>query len=87
MLCGDLSLFVGMLRCDQGTNFIGAQNELSDSLSVLDEDKLSQYLCEQGCDYIKFLFNPPAASHSGGVWERQIRTVRNVLSGLLQQDN
>lgn len=28
--------------------------------------------------------NIPSASHMGGVWERQIRTVRNVLSSLLQ---
>ena len=28
--------------------------------------------------------NPPAASHMGGVWERQIRSVRNVLCALLQ---
>lgn len=28
-------------------------------------------------------FNVPSASHMGGVWERQIRTVQNVLSALL----
>ena len=28
--------------------------------------------------------NPPAASHMGGVWERQIRTIRGVLTALLQ---
>lgn len=27
--------------------------------------------------------NPPSASHAGGVWERQIRSVRNVLKPLL----
>ena len=30
-------------------------------------------------------FNAPAASHMGGVWERLIRTVRSVLSVLLQE--
>jgi hypothetical protein len=27
-----------------------------------------------------------SASHMGGVWERQIRTVRSVLSALLQSN-
>ena len=26
--------------------------------------------------------NPPAASHMGGVWERQIRTARNIIETL-----
>ena len=30
-------------------------------------------------------FNPPYASHMGGVWERQIRSVRKVLNGLTDQ--
>ena len=31
-------------------------------------------------------FNPPTASHIGGSWERQIRTVRKVLASLLQDN-
>ena len=30
--------------------------------------------------------NVPAASHMGGVWERQIRTVCNVLSAILERN-
>ena len=55
------------IRCDQGTNFIGAAPELT----------------EQGV--LEFKFNPPHASHMGGVWERMIRTARNVLSVLLKK--
>jgi hypothetical protein len=33
---------------------------------------------------IKWEFNPPAASHMGGVWERQIRTVRKVMNAILR---
>lgn len=36
-------------------------------------------LCQKG---VRWLFNPPGASHMGGVWERQIRTVRKVLGFL-----
>ena len=34
---------------------------------------------------IDWKFNPPAASHMGGVWERQIRTVRKILCFLLHE--
>lgn len=34
---------------------------------------------------IKWHFNPPAGSHHGGVWERLIRMVRNVLRSVLSQ--
>ena len=37
------------------------------------------------CDWVEFKMNVPNASHMGGVWERLIRTVRNVLSVLLGQ--
>ena len=44
--------------------------------------KLQHHLSNQGCDYITFKHNTPSASHIGSVGERQIRTVRNVLSSL-----
>ena len=34
---------------------------------------------------INWTFNPPGASHHGGVWERMIRSVRWVLNSLLNQ--
>ena len=36
----------------------------------------------QGGDWIKWVRNPPAASHMGGVWERQIRSAHSVLLSL-----
>ena len=36
------------------------------------------------CDWFETKLNVPSASHMGGVWERQIRTVRGVLSALLE---
>ena len=32
---------------------------------------------------VRWVFNPPAASHMGGIWERMIRSVRKVLDVLL----
>ena len=34
---------------------------------------------------IRWEFNPPYASHTGGVWERLIRSVRKILDALLTQ--
>ena len=71
------------LRCDQGTNFVGARNELKAALKELDQERLGEYLVENGCDWIPFETNTPHSSHMGGVWERLIRTIRSALETLL----
>ena len=76
---------VQQLRSDQGTNFVGARNELQQELSRLEHDKIRQELVKRNCDWVDFKTNVPEASHMGGAWERQIRTVRNVLASLLTQ--
>lgn len=71
------------LRCDQGSNFIGAKNELEAALKEVNVDSVKNFLLTQDCDLIEFKMNVPCASHMGGIWERLIRTVRSVLAGLL----
>lgn len=68
------------IRCDRGTNFIGGKSEVEHALKELDQRKVQKYVTEQGSQW---LFNPPHASHFGGVWERQIRTIRSVLDAML----
>ena len=74
---------VRQLRSDQGTNFIGAKRELREALQAIDQCKISSEMLKEDCDRVTFKMNPPSASHAGGVWERQIRTVRSVLTALL----
>lgn len=77
---------VRQLRSHQGTNFVGARRELAEALAEMDHEKTKSRLLEEQCDWITFKMNVPSASHMGGVWERQIGTVRNVLSSLLQDN-
>ena len=74
---------VRQIRSDQGTNFVGARNELYQSLSEQENDKVRQELLKRNCDWVVYKMNVPHASHMGGIWERQIRTVRNILTALL----
>ncbi|KAJ0004820.1 hypothetical protein NQD34_011034 [Periophthalmus magnuspinnatus] len=71
---------VRQIRCDQGTNFVGAKGEFLSAMKDLDQEQLNQY----GCD---FVLNTPSSSHMGGVWERQIRTIRSVLTAILDQNS
>ena len=71
---------VRLLFCDRGSNFLGAKHELKENLKLMNWDSIQSKLADSGCE---FKFNPPASSHMGGVWERQIRTVRTVFAGLL----
>ena len=71
-----------LLRCDRGTNFIGAKSELDDALGEMNQSEVERYVRDQGCEW---LFNPPHASHFGGAWERQIGTIRRVLDAMLVQ--
>ena len=72
------------IRSDNGTNFVGAESELRDAMQEMDQAKIGGFLTEQGCDYILWERNAPKASHMGGVWERQIRTVKSVISSLVK---
>ena len=67
---------------DNGTNLVGAQKELKQALSSLNDKKIQGTLLKRG---ISWTFNPPGASHHGGVWERMIRSVRRVLNALTHQ--
>ncbi|XP_073771200.1 uncharacterized protein [Danio rerio] len=60
---------------DRGTNFRGADAELRAAFEEM-ETQLQQQLASY---QIEFKFNPPNAPHFGGVWEREIRSIKNAL--------
>ena len=66
------------LRCDRGTNFVGAHGqETSLSLEQLNSDP--------SFSHIEWDFNPPKASHFGGTWERKISSIKRILDTSLLQ--
>ena len=72
------------ITSDNGKNFVGAENELRKAFKLMDHAKVKDFLLDRSCDWIEWKKNPPSSSHMGGVWERQIRSVRNVLSAMLK---
>ncbi|XP_068240985.1 uncharacterized protein [Palaemon carinicauda] len=73
---------VKKIWCDNGTNFHGAEKELRKSLQEMNDDEVRAFLSKES---ISWTFNPPTASHMGGVWERQIRTLRKVWTPLFKE--
>lgn len=73
---------VAHIQSDNGTNFIGAERELREALSFLNQRQIEGVLRQKG---IKWSFNPPAGSHFGGVWERIVRMIKKILSSVLRQ--
>ncbi|XP_071172930.1 uncharacterized protein [Mytilus edulis] len=64
-------------RSDQGTNFVGAVNELS---LLYNDENIQGYLSKK---QIVWTFNPPHASHMNGAWERMIGLARRILDSML----
>ena len=69
-----------VLYSDNGTNLVGAHRILRESLRSWNQQQIHNSLRQQG---VRWRFNPPAASHMGGSWERMIRSVRRIMSVLL----
>ena len=74
---------VRTIRCDNGTNFVGAKHELQRAVQEINVNKISNFLLSLGADFISWKHNPPYASNFGGVWERLIRSARAILDGLM----
>ena len=70
------------LFCDRGTNFVGASSDFKQAFDSMKDSELKSKLAKLGCE---FVFNPPSASHMGGVWERQIRSIRSILTNLINK--
>jgi len=59
---------------NNGTNLVGAERDLSESIELWEQSKIAKTLNHH--HNIELNFNP---SHFGGVWERMIRMATNRL--------
>lgn len=70
------------IRSDNGGNFVKGEKDLREAIRQWNQEKIHEFLLQKD---IKWIFNPPAGSHHGGVWERCIRTVRKVMKAILNE--
>lgn len=68
---------------DQGTNFVGAENELIEFIQKLDNVAIQNKLSIRG---VQWKFNCPAAPNRGGAWERMVRSVKEGLKVLVETE-
>ncbi len=73
---------VTQFRSDFGTNFVGAQTELNAAMNQMNKMDIEAYLAHKGSEWV---FNPPHASHAGGIWERMIGITRRILDSMLSE--
>ena len=70
------------LCSDQGTNFTAAEKELKGAARCFHGESTRKALSARR---IEWDYNPPHASHRGGLWERLIRPTRTILRSLIGQ--
>lgn len=69
-----------VIYSDNGTNFRGAELDVLHAMKTWNQDHIQSTLNQRGIDW---KFNPPLASHQGGVWERLIRSIRRILHAMI----
>ena len=65
---------------DNGTNFVGAEQEFAVYVAAWIKEGIEEHLIQRG---IRWKFNPPAAPHFGGVWERLVRSCKKAMYTVL----
>lgn len=69
-----------LLVSDNGTNFVATERELREAVAALGQSSFAADVASRG---IEWKFNPPCAPHFGGIFERVVRSVKQVLQTVL----
>tara|TARA_B110000881_G_scaffold142907_1_gene126249 strand:- start:157 stop:5301 length:5145 start_codon:yes stop_codon:yes gene_type:complete len=70
------------IRSDNGSNLVGAKREMQNEIKSWNQTRIHDSLLQKNVDWI---FNPPGGSHHGGIWERQIRTIRKLMCATVRE--
>ena len=65
---------------DNGSNFVGADRELKQSLQEWNQSQIADFVSQKE---IQWHFNPTAAPHFGGIWERLVLSCKKALKVVL----
>ena len=68
------------LYSDNGSNFVGAERVMRNYMNAWNKEQIYDHLRLKG---VEWSFNPPGASHMGGVWERMVGVVKQVFQAIL----
>ena len=69
------------ITSDNGSNFVGAEKEISECLKLLDQNKIQTELAK---NEITWKFNPPASPWMGGVFESLVKTTKKALKTVVR---
>ena len=73
---------------DNGTNFIGASGILKEEFKKIQSQESQEKIIDRlRTKEISWHFNPPLASHTGGIWEQMIRSIRRILAALTSEQS
>ncbi|XP_055631971.1 uncharacterized protein LOC129771880 [Toxorhynchites rutilus septentrionalis] len=66
---------------DNGTNFVGASRQLNEEIQ---QQKTIAHDCATTFTnaHTAWFFNPPAAPHMGGAWERMVRSIKTAMKSI-----
>ena len=65
---------------DNGTNFVATERELAEYVVAWNEKGIEKHLIQR---LIRWKYNPSAALHFGGVWERLMRSCKKATYAVL----
>lgn len=69
---------------DNGTNFVGAKNEIEEVKRILNDENFQSKIIEYASnENIKWHFIPPQAPHFGGLWESAVKSAKYHIKRII----